>query len=66
MAQDQTTLATFGEWTGEARTELRDQSGGYPGGSGDSDCGDGEKWIYLRHNLEVILIGLGDCDVKRE
>lgn len=31
-----------------------------------SDCGDGEKWIYLRHNLEVILIGLGDCDVKRE
>lgn len=51
-----------------ARTELRDKSGGYSGGYGDrlSVTGDGEKWIYLRHNLEVILIGLGNCDVKSD
>lgn len=31
-----------------------------------SSCGDGEKGMSWRHNLAVVLIGLGDWDVGRD
>lgn len=65
---DPTTLAAFGEWTGGGKYRIRDQSGDYLGGSGDLwsvAVVIGEKWIYLRHKLEVTLIGLSDRVVGR-
>lgn len=68
QAQDPTTLAAFGEWPGGGKHRIRNQSGDYLGGSGDLwsvAVVMGEKWIYLRHKLEVTLIGLSDRDVGR-
>lgn len=67
-AQDRTTLAAFGEWTGGGKNRIRDQSGGYTGGSGDrwSVALVMEESGCIWDNLEVILVGLGDWNVGRE